>query len=55
MSDEDRKKHSHANDDAEETGADVEAHKKEHRSASDEGDDKGSDDVEAHMKAERRH
>jgi hypothetical protein len=51
MSDEDRKLHAKANEDAEETGEDVEAHVKHGRDANDEGgDDDGGDDVEAHVK-----
>jgi len=50
MSDEDRKVHAKANEDAEETGADVEAHVKGGRMASDE---EGGDDVEAHVKGGR--
>jgi hypothetical protein len=50
MSDEDRKYKSKANDDAEETTEDVEAHVRGgDRHASDESEDSG-DDVEAHVK-----
>ena len=53
MSDEDRKVHAKANEDAEETGADVDAHIKKGREANDEGGDDGGDDVEAHVKGGR--
>jgi hypothetical protein len=65
MSDEDRKYHAKANDDAEESTEDVEAHVKGERGADVRGDrgadvrgdrgadDEGGDDVEAHVKAVR--
>ena len=69
MSDEDRKMHAKANDDAEESTEDVEAHVKGGRNANDEADEEvrahvkggrgandegdGGDDVEAHVKGGR--
>ncbi|MFL5964207.1 MAG: hypothetical protein ACJ757_15080 [Gaiellaceae bacterium] len=53
MSDQDRDRHVKASDDAEETGADVEAHVKSHKANDEVDEDEGGDDVEAHVKSSR--
>jgi hypothetical protein len=52
MSDQDRDYHAKGNEDATETGEDVEAHVRKDRGAIDEAEG-GGDDVEAHVRKDR--